>query len=392
MLSDVQALAATIGPRGTGTPGEEAAADYVARRLEAMGLPVERHAFRAVSSQNDFPLAICMVTMLAGVLYTFGGPIGRWVSAALALSAAPLLWQTIRTSGNPLRPFLPQVSSGNVLAQVGPSGPLHKRVVILAHLDTNRCRLVWQSSKLGSLEPLTWLTLLMLAGPGVLFLAGALLAASPPAWPEIDGFWLASLLPAVYVAGMVVTLRKDDRTPFSPGAHDNAASVAVALELGRRLAAQPFKDTQVWLAFTGAEESDHAGLYELLRRYDLSMRKACFIGLEGLGSGELVYLTRQGLCSHYRPDPGLLALAADVAVRRPELRARPAEMTVEDETGTLRRKGYCAICIAGRNPDSGTLPFWHRAEDTADKVSIEFMGRAADYLMALLEAIDRTAQ
>jgi hypothetical protein len=191
---------------------------------------------------------------------------------------------------------------------------------------------------------------------------------------------------------MVVTLRKDDRTPFSPGAHDNAASVAVALELGRRLAAQPFKDTQVWLAFTGAEESDHEGLYELLRRYDLSMRKACFIGLEGLGSGELVYLTRQGLCSHYRPDPGLLALAADVAVRRPELRARPAEMTVEDETGTLRRKGYRAICIAGRNPDSGTLPFWHRAEDTADKVSNEFMGRAADYLMALLEAIDRTAQ
>jgi hypothetical protein len=188
---------------------------------------------------------------------------------------------------------------------------------------------------------------------------------------------------------MVVTLRKDDRTPFSPGAHDNAASVAVALELGRRLASRPLEETQVWLAFTGAEESDHAGVYELLRRYGKGLRQAAFIGLEGLGSGELVYLTRQGLCSYYRPDAGLLTLAAQVAAQRPELAVLPAEMTGEDETGTLRRRGYRAICVAGRDPVCGTLPFWHRPEDTPDKVSAEFMERAADYLMALLEQWDR---
>lgn len=389
MLSDVRVLAGDIGPRGTGSSGEEAAAHHVARRLEALALPFERHCFRAVSGQNDLALAICAVALLATALYPFGGALGRGIAALLALSAAPLLWHTIRNSSNPLRPFLPQVVSRNVLTRIEPSLPARKQAVLLAHLDTNRCRLVWQSTTLRALEPLTWLTLGMLAIPGLLYLAGTLWAGPRETWFEVDGFWLASLLPALYVVGMVVTLRKDDRAPFSPGAHDNAASVAVALELARRLASRPMKETQVWLAFTGAEESDHAGLYELLRRHGKRLREAAFIGLEGLGSGELVYLTRQGLCSHYRPDAGLLALAARVAAQRNELAAQPAEMTGEDETGTLRRRGYRAICIAGCDPVCGTLPFWHRAEDTPEKVSAEFMGRATDYLMALLEEIDR---
>ena len=74
MLSHVRALAEEIGPRGTGTPGEAAAADYVAERISALGLPVE--------------------------------------------------WQTIRTSDSPLRPLLPQVTSLNVVMRVEPQGEL----------------------------------------------------------------------------------------------------------------------------------------------------------------------------------------------------------------------------------------------------------------------------
>jgi hypothetical protein len=386
MLSYAHALAGVIGPRGTGTQGEEKAADYVAERLSALGLPVERHTFRAVASQNAFPLAISLVALLAVILYPLGGALGRWLAVVLAASTAPLLWHTIRTSSNPLRPFLPKVTSRNVLTRTEPQGEVKRYVVILAHLDTNRCRLAWQSSASRSLEPLTYLTLAMLASLGVLYLVGALLSGAPSIGRWL---WLASLLPAVYVVGMVITLLKDDRTPFSPGAHDNAASVAVALEVGTRLVAQPLMRTQVWLAFTGAEETDHAGLYTLLRRYGATLRRAAFIGLEGLGSGELVYLTRQGLCTHYRPDAGLLATAASVASRRPELGAHQAHMTGEDEVGTLRRRGYRAICIAGYDPATGTLPHWHRPDDTVDTLSLQFMERAASFVMALLEQLDR---
>ena len=63
-------------------------------------------------------------------------------------------------------------------------------------------------------------------------------------------------------------------------------------------------------------------------------------------------------------------------------------MTGEDEVGTLRRSGYRALCIAGRDPKSGTLPHWHRPDDTIETVSGEFLERAANLVVALLESMD----
>jgi len=384
MLSHLRTLAGEIGPRGTGTPGERAAADFVAERLSELGLPTERQAFHAVASQNAFPLAVDALALLAVIVYPLGGAVGRWIAAILGLSTAPLLWQTIRTSNSPLRRFLPLVTSGNVLTRIEPWGQLCQRVVILGHLDSNRCRMAWQSSTVRYVEPLTYLTLAMLASLGMVYLAGALISA--PEW-----LWWGSLLPAGYVVGTIITLWRDDRTPFSHGAHDNAAGVTVALEIGARLVTRPLENTEVWLAFTGAEETDHAGLYALLRQYGSLLRQAAFVGLEGVGSGEIVYLIRQGVCAHYRPDPQLMALAASVAVHRPELGVRAAQMTMEDEVGTLRRRGYRAICIAGRDPATGTLPHWHRADDTVDTISAEVLDRAAGFVMGLLDELDSKA-
>ncbi len=390
MLADLRALAEEIGPRGTGTDGERAAADFVARRLDAMGLGVQRRTFYAVASQNAFPLAIDTLALTSAVLYAvqmpMGWELGRWIAALLALVTAPLLWQTIRSAGNPLRPFLPKVRSQNVVARVPSVAEPRLHTVVVAHLDTNRCRIAWQTGMVRRLEPLTCATLTMLGLLGLLYLASALFDGPP--WVG----W-ASLVPTAYVVGTVITLWRDDRTPFSHGAHDNAAGVAVALEIARRLASEPLQQTEVWLALVGAEETDHSGIHALLREHqslfgEASGPGAAFIVLEGLGSGQLVYLTRQGLCAHYAPDPHLLEVARNVADERPELDAQPAQMIMEDDTGTLRRSGYRAICIAGLDPETGSLPRWHRPDDTAGTVSAEFLARAADYVTALLTRLD----
>jgi hypothetical protein len=285
-------------------------------------------------------------------------------------------------SNNPLRFLLPKVESQSVIGRVPPKGETRKRAVILAHLDTNRCWLAWQSSMARWLEPLTWLTFIMLALPGLLFLAGLLLD---------DGGWLwwISLLPAAYILGTLVTLWKDERTPFSPGAHDNASSVAVTLEIGRRLVNAPLENFETWLAFTGAEETDHAGLYSLLNAYPALMRQAIFIGLEGVGGGEIVYLTRQGLCFHFEPESSLLALARRVSANQPQLQIGPGIMNMEDEVGTLRRRNYAAIDIAGRDTITGTLPYWHRPDDTPDKVSTQALERTTDFVIAMLCELDQ---
>lgn len=206
------------------------------------------------------------------------------MGAGLALTTAPLLWGAIRTSNSPLRPFLPKVTSGNVVARVPPRDAIEHRAVLLAHLDTNRCRLAWRSQAARHLEPLTFLTLGVLASMGLLTLAGAL--GGGPHWVT-----RILILPAGYVMGTIGTLWLDDRTLFTPGAHDNAASVAVALEVGARLADRGLEHTETWLAFTGAGETVQAGLYALLKHHRPELADATFIGMEGLGSGELVYVT-----------------------------------------------------------------------------------------------------
>jgi len=141
LVEPVRVLAGEIGPRGTGTPGEAAAADYVARHLARLGLAVERQRFRAVADQNAFPLAVNLVALLAVVLYSLGGPLARWAAAALALATPVLFWETVTHSGSPLRPLLPHVHSQNVIGRILPTVGTRQRVVLLAHLDTNRCRL-----------------------------------------------------------------------------------------------------------------------------------------------------------------------------------------------------------------------------------------------------------
>jgi len=381
MFSHVRYLAGEIGPRGTGTQGEAAAAEYVKEILTSLGCQTERQEFRAVGSQNAFPIAINLVALLAVMIYPLGGAFTRWIAAGLAISTPVMLRQVIRYSNSILRPVLPQVDSRNVITRIEPSSKIRHRVVILAHLDTNRCRIMWQSSMVRHIEPLTWLTFGMLGCLGLIYLIGAVLGG--PGWT-----WWASLLPAAYALGSIITLWMDERTPFSPGANDNAASVAAALEIADRLSKQPRKSIEVWLAFTGAEESDHTGLYALLREYDTPLKQAVFIDLEGVGGEEIVYLTQEGVCFHYQPDPELLALVEHAAARRSDLNIRGAHITIEDEVGTLRRLGYRAICIAGRDPTTGTLPHWHRPDDTIDTVSIEAMQKAVEFVMALLDELE----
>jgi hypothetical protein len=336
---------------------------------------------RAIASQNVFPQAVNAIALLACAIYPLGGRVFPWLAAFLALSTAPLLLRAIVHSDSPLNPLLPKVTSGNVIGWVAPQAEIQRHAVILAHLDTNRCRLAWQSGMVRLVQPLTWLTLGMLAALGMLYLAGALLGG-------VLWLWWLSLLPAGYVVGMVITLWRDERTPFSPGPHDNAASVAVALEVAARLVEQPLRSTQVWLAFTGAEETDHAGLKTLLRQRPEIMRQADFIDLEGVGSGEIVYLTQQGVCFPYHPDPGLLAIARDVAAAHPELNIQGGKMVMEDEVRTLRNGGYRAICIAGRDPATGALPHWHRPDDTAESVLEDSMQRTASFVLAMLDELD----
>lgn len=390
-LEHARALAEGIGPRGTGTDGEARAAEYVAGRLAEWGIAAERLECRTIRSMNHYPLAVNALGLAALMLYPLDGDAFRWAAAILGLMVAPFMAMTIRTSSNPLRWLLPKASSPSVLGIINPRGGAmpdgtaiaRRQVVLLAHLDSNKCRLAWKPERLGALEPLARLTLAVQVLLGLLLLAGAILGDR---WTP----WLLALVPGAYLVGMAVTLLRDDREPYSPGANDNASSVGVALELACELSQQPLKHTQVWLGFTGAEETDHFGLRSILATHpaELERQNTLFIVLEGVGAGELVYATRHGIGLHYAPDAELVKLAAETARAHPEWGVRGEKMTMSEEVSTLTWRGYRAICICGRDPRTGGLGQWHRAEDTCANLSAAALERAKGFTRAMLERID----
>ena len=174
-LEHIQYLVNHIGPRGTGTKGEQKAADYVCNALSRAGIQAERLTCRTIRSMNHYPLIINGMGLLALLLYPLDGGWTRWIAAVLAAMVAPFMALTIRTSSNPLRIFLPKASSPSILAKIEPTESVKRQVVLLSHLDTNKCRLTWKPEGLRRIEPLTYVTLSVQALFGLLYLAGALL-------------------------------------------------------------------------------------------------------------------------------------------------------------------------------------------------------------------------
>ncbi|MCR4404595.1 MAG: M28 family metallopeptidase [Candidatus Acetothermia bacterium] len=376
LISHVEALAGLIGPRGTGRAAEARAASWLCERLRALGLSPAEERFRAVADMNWFPISAAALSLSGVVLY----PWAAWLAGLLASLAVAVLWCALTRADSPLRLLLPHVASRNVRAAIPPRGRVERRVVLLSHLDSNRCRFAWRAGKARTARLGSGATLAIYGLNGLLYLLGA---ASGWKWP----YW-ASLPGAGYALATLLLLIAELGQPYSPGANDNASGVAVNLELAGRLAREPLDRTEVWHLFTGAEEVDHRGLKLFLER-EKGLREAWFIDLEGVGSGELCYLVEAGLIRRYRPDPELLAVAEQVAARRAELGVSPARTLVVDEVQTLRRLGYRAITIAGRDERTASLPHWHTAEDVVENVSGEALVQAAEFVWAMLEALDR---
>jgi len=362
-------------PRPTGSPAEAEAARYVRERLGEWGIEHREESFPAVADMNWFPISAALAS-LSGIAISRWFP---WPGAIVAALAPFLLWHALTRADSPLRALLPRARSRNVIARVPARERKGKLVAVLAHLDTNRCRRAWSAAGARAISIGAAVTTGIYSAAALLLLAGA--AAGSPR------LGYAALPLGIYAAATLGFLLWELRMPFSPGANDNAAAVAVALELAARLAREPLERTEVWVCFTGAEETDHRGAKELLRRHP-ELRDAWFIVLEGVGAGELTLTTREGVLFRYGPDPELLRWANEVAAARPGLGLSPGEMSIVCETQALRRRGCRALTVAGRDPATGVLPRWHSPDDLPRYISPKDLASALEFLGALLRFLD----
>ncbi|MEA2448648.1 MAG: hypothetical protein QOG63_580, partial [Thermoleophilaceae bacterium] len=352
---------AGIPDRGSASPGEREAAEYVAADLREAGARDVTLETAQVNGTYWWPVGI--PTAAAALAGLRGGALGAIVGALTTASNV----DDIRYGPRLLRRLLPKRETTNVIAELGdPNG--RNIVLVTAHHDSAHSGLVFhpdgvrwfprhfpeQWEKTDTSPPTMWAAA---AGPALVAL-GSLLGSQ-----LLRGAGVA------LSAGNTVAMADIALRDVVPGANDNATAVAVLMSLARGLADDPPPDTRVILLSTGSEESNQEGMIEFAKRHfaDLPRERTKVICLDTVGSPKLIVLRGEGMLGIKEYSPQMHSLltscAADLGIDVfDRIRFRNATDGIIALNG-----GYEAAMIASADEYRiGTNYHW--PTDTADRI------------------------
>jgi hypothetical protein len=269
-------------------------------------------------------------------------------------------------------------SSQNLVAEIPARAEERRTLCLLCHLDSSRSGLMFHPSVTPHLPRLVSAAGLALAIQGL----DVLLGRSRPG--------RAAVLAARGILGVFALLlaERELRGEDVPGANDNASGAAVASVLAMECAAEPLAHTRIVLLATGAEEAGVLGARAFLAAHHTE--GWLFLNFDGVGAAaSLHFLEREGGGLQGWPcDPGLRALAEELAARRPDLKlsgtARSSGLPY-DSTPVLARGGR-ALTLSVQN---GAIPDYHWPTDVPGRIDREVLGRALGAGRELVRAVDR---
>lgn len=365
------AAAAHAVPRAAGTPADAQVRARLAAELRNAGYTVEEQPFGIHLWR---PLAVLRGGLLAGAagctlvalarrrraLPLLAGPTGLGLAAlgaGGALSGLGLLGQ----------PGAGGARTANLVAsRVVPHA--RYRVVIVAHHDSKS-----QSYPLvvrGALGAAAG------AGAGIALARWLGLLGGGDGW--LGAGWsrwgaLAGAAGLVGLAGMTFGNR-------SPGALDNAGSVAVALDLARRLAVRPVPDVEAVVVLTGAEEALMAGARLVAPRLarEAARRPTLVLNLDGVGApGRVGLVGPRSLV-----DWGLRAAGA-AGVRARRMRWPPVTRTDAD---VFEAAGLPALTLTSGGVSRAALAV-HSRHDRIEGLDPAALAAAAALAARLVEEL-----
>lgn len=382
LMAHVHALADGIGPRPPGSPAEAQARAYIRAQLAQLGYTqVEELPFTTVAEPIYTFFTPLLLSITGAALGEVGGRAGKLAGAAAALSGAASYWWWTAGGRHALNPLAPQHPSATLVLRIPPAGPVTRQAVLLGHTDTQRAYPIFRPAFKQQLRAIYSQALVLMGVTALTLLARAagLRLAAPLSWAS-----------AAMQASFLYRAHPGMPFPYVAGANDNSTAVACLLGIAAALRDAPLRETEVWLAFTGAEEAGLIGVHALLDAHGDALRAAQFIDFEMVGSAEVAYLTRHSGLTYfnaYGPDPRSLALAQRTAAAHPELRVSDRELVIYEEVAALRQRGFAALCIAGVGPD-GWLENWHLPSDVSENITPDGVERAARFGLALLRTLD----
>ena len=384
LFARVDRLAA-IPNRGSASGGERFGAELIAAELRELGLEP------SVEQEQAHGTYWWPVGLATGLAAAAGFTRSRLAAAAAGAFAAAAVADDI--TGGKLwfrRRFLPQRTTTNVVASIGPDDAPHT-VLLVAHHDAAHSGLVFhpgvpqfigrkfpkQLEKTNTTPPTMW---------GAFY--GPLLTAAG----AVTGHRGAQLAGASVSAGYAAAMTDIGARAVVPGANDNLSAVAALLSLAHSLSAEPLPGLRVMFAFVGSEESFMEGMQAFAKRHFPSLPKesTTVLVLDTVGSPHLSVLEGEGMLyvRDYpeRPKQLLKDAAEELDVwLYPNLRFRNA-------TDALIALNYgYQVAMLGSVTDQKAPANYHWPTDTAENVNYTTVANAAAICRTALTRISQSA-
>ena len=371
LAADIRAL--TTIERPSASPGEEAAAQWVASRFQEEGLNTEIETFRY---NPDYWSVWGAHSLLSATAAWTALMSRRWALAAAATAALATvsLFGEFTFTHQLLRRALPTRRSYNVLARL-PNPSASRILLVSAHHDAPRSGLMF--------HPILTSTFARLFGPSRdqalpfgTTLASMLAVGAGASLVSVGkaGLVARRLLRLGGIYGMAFTALMWDvaRRPLSPGANDDASGVAVMIAVASKLRREPVPDAEVWFLSTGSEEGMLGGMRAFLtsHRAEISERETVMLNLEMLGSGRLAYLTGEGFLQRQEYLSPAVELAREASAASPHLSIRELETApFITDAQAATQVGVPAVTLTSIS-ENGNVPHYHWPTDTVDNLDM----------------------
>lgn len=351
--------------RPSASPGERRAAEWIAARLQRIGIRTVRLEEEPAHGGYWWPMGLLSLASAAAALAP-----GRTARTAIAGVGALGIWDELELHrGVWTRRFLRRRRTTNVVAEIGPP-EASRCVIVIAHHDAAHSGAVFNPAAVRAFaRRFPWAIERMRIWPRLmrLVLAGPVLVALG-----------ARRLGAAFSLAAAAAFADIGRSPVVPGANDNLTGVAALIAVARALHDAPVPGLRVILVSAGGEESFEEGSQAFFRRHagELHRSRTKVIAVDTVGSASLVLVEGEGMVRRIEYEPALkdvleaAARAADVPI------VREHWLSFASDALAGIRAGYASALLGSFNELK--LPAnYHSPTDTPEHVEFETVAGAA---------------
>ncbi len=375
----IESLAAI--ERAPCSPGERAAAEWLAQRLRGAG--VADVALEDEPSWGSFPptaTALSALGILGSALTLTGHRRLGGVASGIAL--AGLLDEIQNGPRIVRRAVRREQRTVNVVGRIG-DPQAARTLVVLAHHDAAQTGVMFDQTaakafherfptvipRIKTQPPQWWGAL---AGP----VAGIAAAVTGRRGPAVAG--------TVLGAGAVGLIGDMWRSEVVPGANDNLTAVGCLVALAEMLRSAPQDGLRVWLVSAGAEETLQDGIRGFMASHanELAVDSTYFLNLDTVGSPRLVMLEGEGPAWMEHFDPTFRDRVFDLAQKQGLAVERGFRARASTDAVIPHRAGYRTVNFTSVN-DYHHLTNYHLPSDIPENLNWDTVAEAARLVYAV---------